>query len=198
MDIGLVAGVILCESTTFSSHPSNPSSGVKTYQATGPLLLRCHLLMRQQAVSYVDYLIKLSWPLNLSAQYPYSLDGAAIWVILVCSLFLISITYLLLKFSKDQLYMAMGWLWFIVTLLPVIGIFYNGIQIRADRYTYNSHIGLIMAVVWIAWDLAGRSKIAKIIFTVIAPVLVFMLLDLILKCDMIFNEISANWNRGKT
>ncbi len=126
--------------------------------------------------SYVDYLLKLVWPFNLSAHYPYSQDGASAWAIIASSLCLIGITVLLLRLGKYRPYLLTGWFWFLIALLPVVGIFYNGIQIRADRYTYVTQIGLVMAVVWLACDLVGRNKFAKIALTVITPVLVIMLM----------------------
>ncbi len=127
-------------------------------------------------VSYVDYLINLVWPFNLSAHYPYSQDGPTLPAFVASLLFLVAATVLLFKNRKKHLCLLVGWLWFVITLLPVIGIFTNGIQIRADRYTYISQIGLIMAIVWSTWDLVGRNKIAKIVLTLAAPVLVITLM----------------------
>ncbi len=127
-------------------------------------------------VSYVEYLIKLVWPFNLSAHYPYSADGPALWAFVASLLFLIGATVFLLKYCKNHACLLVGWLWFVITLLPVIGIFYNGIQILADRYTYVSQIGLIIAAVWIAWELVGRNKNAKIALTVAASILVISLM----------------------
>ena len=53
-------------------------------------------------------------------------------------------------------YVAVGWLWFLVTLLPVIGIIQVGSQARADRYLYLPLVGIFLAVVWGAADLARR------------------------------------------
>lgn len=127
-------------------------------------------------VSYVNYLIELVWPFNLSAHYPYSQDGATLWAFVASLLFLIAATVFLFKLRKNYLCLLIGWLWFVITLLPVIGIFYNGIQIRADRYTYISQIGLIIAAVWMVWDLVGRNKNTKIAFSIAAPVLVMVLM----------------------
>ena len=126
-------------------------------------------------VSYVNYLIKLLWPVNLSAHYPYSADGPAVWMLVASVLFLFVTTGLVIKFRKQCPVLLVGWLWFIITLLPVIGIFYNGIQIRADRYTYVSQIGLIMAVVWCAADIA-RNKFSQRFFAVVACALVAVLM----------------------
>lgn len=143
--------------------------------------------------SYVHYLIKLVWPVNLSAHYPYSSEGPAVWVLAASTLILIAITVLVFRIRKSHLCLLVGWLWFIITLLPVIGIFYNGIQIRADRYTYVSQIGLILAAVWIAWDLVGRNKSVKIAFAVVAPILLVVLMICSSRQVMAWESDRALW-----
>ena len=127
-------------------------------------------------VSYVNYLIKLVWPFNLSAHYPYSQDGPTLLVFFASLLLLVAASVFIVKLYKKHPCLLVGWLWFVITLLPVIGIFYNGIQIMADRYTYISQIGLVMAVVWITWELVGRNKIARVVYVVAAIFLVITLL----------------------
>ncbi len=92
--------------------------------------------------SYLFYLSKLVWPFGLAAHYPYSLQGPAAVQWLAALGLLAGLTILALRQHVRRPFITVGWLWFLVTLLPVIGFFYSGIQIRADRYTYVSQIGL--------------------------------------------------------
>lgn len=100
-------------------------------------------------VSYVDYLLKAVWPFDLSAHYPYAADGPPLWQFLASILLLSAFTWLVVRLRRRQPCLLVGWLWFFFTLLPVIGVFYSGVQVRADRYTYTSQIGLAVVGVWL-------------------------------------------------
>jgi tetratricopeptide (TPR) repeat protein len=101
-------------------------------------------------VSYVGYLLKAVWPFGLSAHYPYSADGPPLWQFLGSLLLLAALTWLAVKLRRRHPVVLVGWFWFLVTLLPVIGVFRAGVQVWADRYTYTSQIGLAVAAVWLA------------------------------------------------
>ena len=99
--------------------------------------------------SYLAYLGKHVIPNDLAVIYPYRNDFDARTVV-VCLLVLIAITVAALMRKR---YAAMGWLWYVITLVPVIGIVQVGAQSMADRFTYIPSIGLIAAVVWLIADL---------------------------------------------
>jgi tetratricopeptide (TPR) repeat protein len=126
--------------------------------------------------SYLFYLSKLVWPVGLAAHYPYSLHGPSTGQWLVALGLLLGLTTLALSQHERRPFITVGWLWFLVTLLPVVGFFYSGIQIRADRYTYVSQIGPAWAAVWwaSAWlearktSLRARIAMAVVTVTVLA------------------------------
>jgi len=97
-------------------------------------------------VSYVVYLGKAIWPVDLAVFYPYSPYGIA--AVLASALVLAGITALVFACARRSPWLVVGWLWFIGTLVPVIGIVQVGAQSIADRYTYFPMIGLAIAVVW--------------------------------------------------
>lgn len=108
------------------------------------------------------YLIQTIWPTRLAVMYPYlhsdmlmikgGLGAAAIAVVSVAAL---------LGWRKHP-YLVVGWLWFVGTLVPVIGLVQVGMQAHADRYTYVPHIGLFVGVVWvIAVMLEGWPRMAR-------------------------------------
>jgi tetratricopeptide (TPR) repeat protein len=109
-------------------------------------------------VSYVRYLGKILWPHPLAILYPYQRDLSEFSVI-VCLLTLIAITVLVFLFGGNRRYLPVGWLWFLGTMIPMIGIVQVGWQSYADRYTYIPSIGIIIAIVWLVADLTkGKSR----------------------------------------
>lgn len=97
-------------------------------------------------VSYVDYLFKLFWPVNLAVLYPFAPRPLA--QVLGALLLLIAITGFAIALRRKAPQFLFGWLWFLGTLVPVIGFITIGIQSIADRYTYFSYLGLFIAIIW--------------------------------------------------
>jgi protein O-mannosyl-transferase len=106
-------------------------------------------------VAYVAYLGKTILPENLAAFYPHP-DSWPAWQVAGAVALLSGLSFLALGLRRRATYLAMGWLWYVGTLVPVIGLVQVGDQAYADRYTYIPLIGLFMAVVWSAADLAVR------------------------------------------
>ncbi len=106
-------------------------------------------------VSYVSYIGKMIWPARLAVLYPYS-EGLPAWQVLGADLFLLGVSVLAIREVRRRPYLVAGWLWYLGTLVPVIGLVQVGAQAMADRYTYVPLIGLFVMVVWgIAECLAG-------------------------------------------
>jgi len=106
-------------------------------------------------VSYVVYLEKTFWPVKLAVFYPLP-PSVPLWKALAAGALLVAITGLALWRVRRQPYLAVGWLWFVGMLVPVIGFVQVGRQAMADRYTYLPSIGLFLAVAWgVAELLAG-------------------------------------------
>jgi len=98
-------------------------------------------------VSYAVYLLKMVWPVNLAVFYPYS-QASLVAPAVVAGIVVAAITVLVLRVFPRWPYLAVGWLWYLVTLLPVIGLVQAGAQARADRFTYIPMIGISIALVW--------------------------------------------------
>ncbi len=111
-------------------------------------------------VSYVTYLGKTFWPANLAAFYPLP-PVIPLWKALGAGALLAAITALALWRLRRQPYLAVGWLWFLGMLVPVIGLVQVGRQAMADRYTYLPSIGLFLAVVWGAAELVSRWRLPR-------------------------------------
>lgn len=110
-------------------------------------------------VSYVTYLAQMLWPASLALFYPYPLHLSPV-VVGTSVVALIAITVLTLRAAPRAPYLAVGWLWYLGTLVPVIGFIQAGDQARADRFTYVPLIGIFIIVGWGAYDLFGRSRAA--------------------------------------
>jgi tetratricopeptide (TPR) repeat protein len=106
-------------------------------------------------ISYVAYIGKMIWPINLAVFYPY-LNVIPWWRILGSVFLLIAITLIVIWRAKRSPYLATGWLWYAGTLMPVIGIVQAGDQAMADRYTYIPLIGLFIMVAWGVPDLLKK------------------------------------------
>lgn len=108
-----------------------------------PLSLR----VENAFVSYVRYMEKMFWPVDLAVFYPHPNAWPA-GLMAISLLILLAVTFAVLKWAQRLPFLPVGWFWFIGTLVPVIGIVQVGIQSMADRYTYVPMIGLYMLIVW--------------------------------------------------
>ena len=113
-------------------------------------------------VSYAHYLGKTLWPSDLSVFYPHPTltesGGVPLeaWEVAFAGAFLVLITFAVIKSRRP--YAIVGWSWYLVSLLPVIGIFQTGGQAMADRYTYIPLIGIFIAVAWGGAELVTRWR----------------------------------------
>ena len=109
-------------------------------------------------VSYFDYLRNMLWPSGLSVFYPHPGNALPIWKPLACTIVLVVVTIWVVKEIRRAPYLAVGWFWYLGTLVPVIGIVQVGEQAMADRYTYVPLIGIFIAI---AWSLPEQIKTGK-------------------------------------
>jgi protein O-mannosyl-transferase len=98
-------------------------------------------------VAYVRYIRKMFWPSDLSVLYPHPGHWPA-WQVAGAAALLLAIGVGVIFSARRRPYLAMGWLWFCGTLVPVIGLVQVGVQSMADRYTYLPLIGLFIVLVW--------------------------------------------------
>ena len=98
-------------------------------------------------IAFAKYVIKTIWPQHLAFLYPFPLSIPR-WQVLVSGVTLILVMIATIRLKRQKPYLFVGWLWFLITLLPVIGIIQVGSQSMADRYTYIPLIGLFIMVGW--------------------------------------------------
>ena len=119
-------------------------------------------------VSYVNYLRQMFWPVDLVPFYIHPEWRLATLEIIGAVILLVGITAAAFISRRKLPFLLIGWLWYLVMLLPVIGIVQVGLQGRADRYTYLPQIGVIIAVVWAIRELTSFWG-ARAIAIVLAP-----------------------------
>ncbi|MDX6692699.1 MAG: protein O-mannosyl-transferase [Blastocatellia bacterium] len=153
------------------------ASGIVTYfaqQHGGAVktLTRFPLSLRlsNSLVAYTSYLGKMLWPDKLAVYYPYELSRPA-WQTIGAALVLIGVTALALYSARRRGYMLTGWLWFLGSLVPVIGLVQVGEQSLADRYTYVPLIGVFVMLVWGAADVIKSWSFHRVAASVAAGVL---------------------------
>ena len=123
-----------------------------------PITLR----LSNALVSYAKYLLLTFWPNDLAVYYPFA--GISAWQIIGSAFLLIGITvFCVSQPRKHSGYLIVGWLWFLGTLVPVIGIVQVGGQIMADRYFYIPSIGLFIALVFGLADIAKSWRVAQLL-----------------------------------
>ena len=131
-----------------------------------PLALR----IQNALVSYVTYVAKTFWPERLAAFYPYPRSFPA-WQVAGAAGLLVAVS-LLAWALRRRAYMLVGWLWFMGTLVPVIGLVHAGEQALADRFTYIPLVGLLLVVAWGVPDLLRRWPRRRLVLPIAAALVV--------------------------
>lgn len=145
--LAFVDGII----TMLAQQSSMPGAGLLSFQAR----------LGNAVVSVCWYLWKTVWPTGLCAFYRHERNSLSPLVVTACAVLLVVLTVLALwrgRRHKDALF---GWAWFVISLLPVLGLIQVGSQAHADRYTYIPHIGLITMIVWEGHRILGRVPAGK-------------------------------------
>jgi protein O-mannosyl-transferase len=116
------------------------------------------LRLENSVISYVRYLGKALWPSNLAALYVHPGLYPA-WQVGAAALLLLLVTAWVLRASKQR-YLAVGWFWFLGSLVPMIGLVQVGSQAMADRYAYLSFLGLFLMLTWWTADWAQAHRLS--------------------------------------
>jgi tetratricopeptide (TPR) repeat protein len=114
-------------------------------------------------VSYVTYIGKTIWPLNLAVFYPHPGSSIPMWKVAMSGCLLLGISVFAIWKSSKRPYLVVGWLWYLGTLVPVIQMVQVGDHAMADRYTYIPLIGLFVMIAWGLADVATRWPGTKVV-----------------------------------
>ncbi|MCP4345682.1 MAG: tetratricopeptide repeat protein [Desulfobacterales bacterium] len=142
----------------FAHHSVRGLASMKAY----PLYIR----IWNALISYAAYIGKMIWPHNLMAFYPYR-RIMPIWAAILI-LGIISVMAVI-SFRKHP-YFIVGWLWFMGTLVPVIGLFKFGSHAMADRYTYVPYMGLYIIIAWTVPGILSRLGQKRVVLSLVSAV----------------------------
>jgi len=126
-------------------------------------------------VSYITYIGKAFWPQDLAVLYPHP-GAMAIWQPVGSGLLLLCLSLISIRTIRVFPYFAVGWLWYLGTLVPVIGLVQVGTHAMADRYTYIPLIGLFIMVAWGVPDLLRKWSYRRIVLALSAGLVVSILM----------------------
>ncbi|MGC2109371.1 MAG: tetratricopeptide repeat protein [Candidatus Korobacteraceae bacterium] len=127
------------------------------------------LRLENAIVSYAHYVLKAFWPSHLALFYPHPGASLQSWQVYGALFFLIAVTMIAVE-GKRHRYLAVGWFWFLGTLVPMIGLMQVGTQGMADRYAYLSFLGLFLMVCWGVADWAPAQHLPASILPAVSVV----------------------------
>jgi Flp pilus assembly protein TadD len=154
--------------------------------------------------SYFEYVRQMFWPVDLIPFYVHPENRLENWRLLFAAIILTAVTTIVFIRRRKNPYLIVGWFWYLIMLIPVIGFVQVGLQGHADRYTYLPQIGLDIALVWLIWDLtksclprrsasarAGRPQ--TIILSAAAAIVLITLSSLSWKQTTHWRDTEALW-----
>jgi protein O-mannosyl-transferase len=116
------------------------------FERVGPMSLGVRI--ENALYAYSKYLLKTVWPTRFAVVYPHPQDTLTVAQIFFATILLIAVSAIIWKAGIKRRYLLVGWLWFLGTLVPVIGVIQVGFQNMADRYAYIPTLGLFVMLVW--------------------------------------------------
>jgi protein O-mannosyl-transferase len=143
-------------------------------------------------LSYGLYIKTMFYPINLSVFYPQYDIG--LWDLLLASSFLIFLSAIVIRYYRKRPYLPVGWLWYLGTLVPVIGLVQVGAQSMADRYAYVPFIGLFIMLVWFLADIVKRNACIKFSLILTSFVVILILSVLSWQRCQLWGDQFALWN----
>jgi protein O-mannosyl-transferase len=145
--------------------------------------------LENSIVSYARYVGQIFWPAKLAPLYPHPGNSLPAWKVGVCFAVLLLITTFVIH-RRDRPYLLVGWVWFLGTLIPTIGLIQVGEQAMADRYMYLPLVGILIALVWLTMDLGSAKKLSKAYLAI--PAIIVLALGI-----ATYRHLN-NWRDGET
>ncbi|MGQ9455739.1 MAG: tetratricopeptide repeat protein [Armatimonadota bacterium] len=135
-----VLAIASCFVTLWAQHSGGAVARIEVY----PLGVR----VANALVSYIVYLVKMVCPTELSVLYLHPGRSLPVYQVMGSAIILVLVSIFAIKSVRSRPYVMVGWLWYIITLIPVIGLIQVGKQAMADRYTYVPLIGIFILMAW--------------------------------------------------
>jgi tetratricopeptide (TPR) repeat protein len=144
------------------------------------------------------YLGQMVWPARLAAFYPYPRHGLPAWEVALAGTLLAGLSAVAWAQRRKQPWIVVGWLWYMVMLLPVLGIIQVGGQAHADRYTYLPGIGVVMAGTWLVGDWSRGWKHQRAVLGGLMAVVMGVLMVCAWKKTMDWKNSETLWTQALT
>ena len=183
---------ILVAALSIITYIVQQSKGAMKMGENYPLNLR----ISNALVSYLIYIGKLIYPTRLAVLYPYPTDGLPTWQPLFSLLVLAGASAGIIYIARRWPYLTVGWLWYLGTLVPVIGLVQVGNQARADRYMYLPMLGLLIMFAWGIATLTTERRYRKIGLEISASIVLIALLICTRKQIKYWQNSSALYQRA--
>ncbi|HXP34024.1 MAG TPA: tetratricopeptide repeat protein [Chthoniobacterales bacterium] len=148
--------------------------------------------------SYFEYVRQMCFPVDLIPFYLHPENRLEIWRFVLAVIVVVAVTAIVFVRRRPNPYLIVGWFWYLVMLIPVIGIVQVGLQGHADRYTYLPQIGLDIALVWLIWDLTKSWRQQKILLSAAAAIVLLTLSILSWKQTMHWRDTETLWRHTLT
>jgi tetratricopeptide (TPR) repeat protein len=146
-------------------------------------------------VAYARYVQKAFWPSKLAVLYPHPGNFLPAWQVLVASVCLLAVTALVIVGYRYR-YLPVGWFWFLGTMVPTIGIIQVGRQALADRYAYQSFLGLFIMVCWGLADWTKRKRLPAALLPGISVAVLLALTVVTYRQIGYWDDNLAMWTRA--
>lgn len=161
-------------------------SGAVKELASLPLGMRAENAL----ISYCRYVGKMFWPTDLAVFYPHPGDWP-LWQVLLAGVLLAGFSAMFWINRRRYPFLLVGWLWFVGTLVPVIGLVQVGFQSMADRYSYIPSVGVLIMTVWGAFELARRWRRGVLVFSLAGSVAIVF-------CFALTRQQIGYWKNSET
>lgn len=182
----LVLSAVFCAITLLAQHETLQSN--------------MHLQLSARAANAINnyslYFGQLLWPASLSGFYPYQDKSLTSATTVFSFLFLSILTAIVIAKAKSQPYLFLGWLWYLIMLLPVSGIIQVGRQAHADRYTYLSQIGLILMFTWAVAEMVKKLPFSSRALPTVGCIVIIALASLARAETSHWHDSQSLWTRA--
>ena len=131
-------------------------------------VLKLKIRVGNAIISYLAYIVKMIWPSRLAVLYPHHGDDLSMTTAVISGLLLVLISIYFIYLARRRRFFAVGWLWYLGTLVPVIGFVQVGVQAMADRYTYITLTGLFIIIAWSAKEFIPKWRYRNIVLALLA------------------------------
>ena len=181
--------LVLCAASSLATMKAQRVGRPQYWAYTWPIRIENSL------IAYVRYIKKMVWPSKLAIMYLHTGRLYPAWEVALVCLFLLTITALVLVGYRYR-YLPVGWFWFLGTMVPTIGIVQVGRQALADRYAYQSFLGLFILVCWGLADWVKRKHLSRLLLPAVSALVLLALTFLTYRQIGYWNDNLTMWSHA--